>query len=797
MKKQNWKQLITVAAACILLFSGARTGVCAEEYEVPTEPVMETSEDLSKDQYYFQNGAGAVFPGWNSYAEDGSAIPNVDPAKKSVIAVLDTGVDYTHEDLAGVMWKDGLNENYTRLKKFGGGMYGYNATGNTAEERKDPMDYTGHGTHVAGIIAAEWNHKGISGALSGVEIMAVKAISNHPDQMRNALEYVLAAKQDGVNVTAVNISWNGSVQFSFPEQYDDVITKLGESGVVTVFAAGNEASDLNENIHFSNFMRSNPYVITVAASDQKKKFASALSNYGDRYVDVMAPGVHILSTMIRNEEKGAAQGASPSPEASPSGALTAAEPSNSYAYMDGTSMAAPIVTALAGYLYNNDPAMPAEERALRIVASCERMAEANGKVYGGFISPEQAVKGALEPVAVSGSYNSVKSQLTIEGSEFGGETGKVTVDGMNAAVSLWAKTKITVKCDSLTLGEHSVAITRKDGKQSSRWIHVSGSNSEAEVLPLVSLPSMRFDTAAVIDGIAYVSGIDPEFPETSSIFANSGAKGEWNRITGKTERMSLRDVCAIDGKLYYLADSQTLMIIDPADYAGRRTVKLEPEQNAQKISLSAVQNRLFLTWNVMREKAGDPSRIVLAEFSLETEKLEKRCELESKSDNVSFMSLAETDDAIVLLTVETDKSDVLNAYSVSPDDAETAPVLLFSRTIEAGTELNYPVAAGYKGTLVFAGLETVSGGTHTAIMEEINLEGKTVRKVPIAGGHLSALSGTVSDGYLYLAGNADAWPHNRFVLRIRLSGDPVPTPTPTPTTTPTPTPTITPTPTPT
>ena len=106
---------------------------------------------------------GVNVPNWNE--------PSQKNSEGTVVAVLDTGVDYDHPDLKSVMWDDGLD--YPQLVAMGGTKYGFSADENS--DSKTPMDLFGHGTHCAGIIAAAWDGKGISGIANGVKIMALNA----------------------------------------------------------------------------------------------------------------------------------------------------------------------------------------------------------------------------------------------------------------------------------------------------------------------------------------------------------------------------------------------------------------------------------------------------------------------------------------------------------------------------------------------------------------------------------------------------------------------------------------------
>ena len=128
-----------------------------------------------------------------------------------MVAVLDSGVDYNHPDLENIMWKDGLK--YEALKAMGGGEYGYNAI--LSEDRDNPMDTDiGHGTHCAGIIAAQWdNDKGVAGVSPNAQIMAVRFLGQSGGDTASAIRgyaYIQAAAKAGVNVVAVNNSWGPS-----------------------------------------------------------------------------------------------------------------------------------------------------------------------------------------------------------------------------------------------------------------------------------------------------------------------------------------------------------------------------------------------------------------------------------------------------------------------------------------------------------------------------------------------------------------------------------------------------------
>ncbi|MCR5201810.1 MAG: S8 family serine peptidase, partial [Lachnospiraceae bacterium] len=221
---------------------------------------------------------------WNKQ-ENGSV-----NSEEAVIALIDTGVNVNHEELKNVIWKNPGNINLE-------GEYGYNFADNST----DISDDVGHGTHCAGIIAAELNNgKGIAGvaAKTNVKIMPIKMLdSNSSDDTVFAdfasFNYVLKAKQRGVNIIATSNSWGAF--FPTVSPYKEIIDKLGEEGIMTITAAGNEYADLESYSEFPALTDSD-YIINVGATDESGN-AAEFSNYGKASVDLFAPGVSVLSSV--------------------------------------------------------------------------------------------------------------------------------------------------------------------------------------------------------------------------------------------------------------------------------------------------------------------------------------------------------------------------------------------------------------------------------------------------------------------------------------------------------------------
>jgi len=233
-----------------------------------------------------------------------------------VVAVLDSGIDYNHEDLKASMWKNsgeipnnGIDDdNNGYVDDYYGYDFGSNLNG---DNDSDPMDLPviNHGTHVAGIVAAsQGNGKGISGVAPNVKLMAVKGF--RPDKYiylndtMEALEYIIKMKSLGVNIVAVNCSFGGT---SYSSVEKDAFEAVANAGIIIVAAAGNgddEGNPINTDstAHYPSCYDI-PNIISVAATDANGKLGS-FSNYGSTTVDIGAPGVAVRSTVITGTGSG-------------------------------------------------------------------------------------------------------------------------------------------------------------------------------------------------------------------------------------------------------------------------------------------------------------------------------------------------------------------------------------------------------------------------------------------------------------------------------------------------------------
>lgn len=280
-----------------------------------------------------------------------------------VVAVLDTGVDYSHPDLISNIWfrPDNIPQ-YTddELGTFDD-YHGYNA----ADNNGDPMDDNGHGTHCAGIIGAEGdNDKGIAGINWKVEIMPLKFLGRSGNgSTKDAIEainYAIDRKKNGVNLRVISASW-GSTMYS--RALEDVIRAAGQEGILFIAAAGNSSTDNDKRPHYpSNYDL--PNVISVAASDHNDELAS-FSNFGIKTVHIAAPGRDIRSTWLNDDYRDAS----------------------------GTSMATPYVSGIAALVLANDPELSAEQLREKLLKSVDKVDSMSSKVKsGGRINAAKALE---------------------------------------------------------------------------------------------------------------------------------------------------------------------------------------------------------------------------------------------------------------------------------------------------------------------------------------------------------------------------------------------------------------------
>lgn len=302
-------------------------------FEQPNDPGFSSQWALYNSGTYYSESGKTVktkkgidinaINAWKLYEKSGAG------KRPVTIAIIDSGIDLNHPDLQGRFWtnpdeaendkKDNDNNGYID------DIHGWDFCHNTQLSAYPPDNLEKHGTHCAGIIAASsGNGVGIAGAVGelDVKIMPLKVLENsrsgshESGSIYNAIKAIKYATSKNADIC--NISWG-------IYEYDKALKQaIAESNMLFVTAAGNDGTDNNHKPLYPASYKL-PNVISTASVNAKGKLSS-FSNYGNKTVDIAAPGESIYSTQV-----------------------------NSYGFMSGSSMAAPYVSAVAAMIYSSSP----------------------------------------------------------------------------------------------------------------------------------------------------------------------------------------------------------------------------------------------------------------------------------------------------------------------------------------------------------------------------------------------------------------------------------------------------------
>ena len=357
----------------------------ADNPAIPAAPKLQQGADPLLKNQWGHRVVGAV-EAWRTA-----------PMKNAItVAVIDTGVDYTHEDLLPSMWRN-PGETGLDAKKKDKSTNGVDDDGNGyvddvvgwdfASNDRLPYDLTlkradivfkggnpGHGTHCAGTIAARGSNKlGISGVAPKAQIMALRFLTeNGIGTTADAVKAVRYAVKNGAKV--INSSWGSEGEDkehpADNKALHDAVAYAESKGVIFVAAAGNghsgEAYD-NDNDPLPAYPASYPHdiIISVTAVDSNGNLGS-FANWGAKSVDLAAPGLAVYSTMVSNHYS-----------------QNIISMDGWDVPWDGTSMAAPYVSGAVAYYWANNPHLNWKQVKQTILKSVSPLPSVRGKTVSG------------------------------------------------------------------------------------------------------------------------------------------------------------------------------------------------------------------------------------------------------------------------------------------------------------------------------------------------------------------------------------------------------------------------------
>ena len=301
-------------------------------------------------------------------------------ASSVVVAVTDTGIRYTHEDLAANMWVNAGEVPGDGIDNDGNGIvddvHGFDAQFDDG----DPDDAQGHGTHVAGIVGARGNNGvGTVGVAWSVQLMAGKFLSGAGGTSSDAVRVINYARLNGADI--INASWGG---LAYSTALYNAIRACGDEGILLVAAAGNQANDNDAHPYYPAAFQL-PNVVSVASTDQGGRL-SPFTNTGRYSVGLAAPGSKIWSTFNRSDDD--------------------------YRLVDGTSMAAPHVSGALALARAEFPGDDAVDLRTRLLSSVDPQPALLGKVAaGGRLNAHRLLTGS-SPIPVHDAFDQA---LRLEG----------------------------------------------------------------------------------------------------------------------------------------------------------------------------------------------------------------------------------------------------------------------------------------------------------------------------------------------------------------------------------------------
>jgi subtilisin family serine protease len=298
-----------------------------------------------------------------------------------VVAIFDGGVDWKHSDLDSAMWTnpgeiegDGIDNDGNGIKDD---IHGFNVGNGSGDPLKG--EGTDHGTHVAGIIAAEDNGQGNTGVAAGkAQVLSVGGLYDGADLLTNferSVDYVVDLKSKGANIRAVNASFGDEYKDAASQaRWKAAVQKLADADILLVAATANGNGSNMNNVQDFPANLDLPNVLTVASMDKRNDKLASYSSHGDKVVELAAVGEDVLSTV----------------------------PGGRWEQMSGTSMATPRVAATAALMFAENPNLTAAQVRDMLVKTVEVDPDLKGKVStGGKLDINAAVAAARASAAAA------------------------------------------------------------------------------------------------------------------------------------------------------------------------------------------------------------------------------------------------------------------------------------------------------------------------------------------------------------------------------------------------------------
>ncbi|MDP4181267.1 MAG: S8 family serine peptidase [Bacillota bacterium] len=519
-----------------------------------------------------------------------------------LVGILDTGIDIKHKDLAKSIY---VNATET-INGYDDDKDGYidDINGwdfiNSDNSVYDSSEEDDHGTHIAGVIAANADSVGIRGVTSGIKIVPLKFMNSGYGFTSDAIEAIEYAKKIGVKI--INCSWCDTHYNYALEQ------EMKNSGILFVCSAGNDHKDLSLTPTFPACFNL-PNIISVGAIDNQGSLAP-FSNYGS-LVDVAAPGVDIYSSI----------------------------PENNYDYFDGTSMASPFVSGAAALLLSCFPNLSSADLAQIIQSTVKKLPNLKDTfASGGIIDVSSAVSYARlytpqssatnsaavtttpaatpSPTAISGTWSS-KTKMNTARVNFSAVTINNKIYAVGCNKSIEAYDPDTNKWNDVFTAPAELAVSLKDSVTVAlnNKIYIMGANNTNKVFEFDPLfnkwsekASMSFNrgaaAAAVYNGKIYIAGgADEKSAKTVEVYDPD--KDSWTTIAGMKTQRSLHSLVVNGSQMYALGGVYSPKSIEQYDFIKEKWTELKDSPiNIYSLCAVSIGAKIYIIGNA-KENQGN------------------------------------------------------------------------------------------------------------------------------------------------------------------------------------------------